>query len=160
MIDWQTLLAAPYGVPLAALCERPELVLQELGWRRYRTAPNQYLDVFEDPADGELKYRSFAWIASEGAAQIIYMRRGSAAIGVAELPPVVLLPGPELLSVDEIAAHGLRTEPGTFTRYVNLTHQVTFGAFRYHYERVNPRSTDAPIAIEVDRDPDLHIRLA
>ena len=160
MISWETLVATPYGALLGALCAKPDLVRQEFLWRRYRTAPNQYLDVFEDPTDGQLKYRGFAWFASVGAALVIYMRQGSAEIGPAEFPPAILLPEPGMFSIEEIAQHGLRTEPATFRRYVNLTHQLSFGVFRYHYELINPRPTDPPIAIEVDRDPTIHVRLA
>src|SRR5258705_3263732 len=72
----------------------------------------------------------------------------------------ILLPKPGMLSVDAIAEYGSRQEPATFARSVNLTHHVSFGPFCYHYELITPRPTDAPIAIEVDRDPDLHMRAA
>jgi hypothetical protein len=157
VIDWETLIAAPYGASLNALCAHPELVRQGFLVGLYRAGPNQYLDVFEDPANGELKYRGFGWVASEGAARVLYMRQGSARIGVAELPPAILLPKPGMLSVDAIAEYGSRREPATFARYVNLTHQVRFGPFCYHYELITPRPTDAPIAIEIDRDPAIHI---
>ena len=160
MIDWQKLLAAPYGARLDALCTRPRLVRHEFHWRLYRTAADQYLEVFEDPADGELRYRGFFWVASEGAALVIFKRQGGAAIGPMESPPAVLLPEPDMLSAGAIAEFGLRTQPDTFSRCINLSHQVSFGAFRYHYELVSPRPTDAPIAIEVDRDPNLHLRIA
>ena len=160
LIDWETLIAAPYGASLSALCAHPELVRNDFLTRVYRAGPNQYLEVFEDAASGELKYRGFAWVASEGAASVLYMRQGSTRIGVAELPPAILLPKPGMLSVDAIAEYGLRQEPATFARYVNLTHHVSFGPFCYHYELITPRPTDAPIAIEVDRDPDLHMRAA
>src|SRR5256885_2304378 len=156
MVEWEILLAAPYGALLSTLCAQPELVRHEFLVRLYRAAPNQYLDVFEDPADGELKYRGFGWVASEGAARILYMRQGGTAIGPADSPPAILLPRPGMLTVESIAEYGSRSEPATFARYVNLTHQVSFGAFRYHYELVTPRPSDAPIAIEVDRDPDMH----
>ena len=159
MIIWETLLAAPYGARLDALCASPSLVRHEFHYRLYRTAADQYLEVFEDPADGELKYRGFCWVASEGAALVIFSRQGGAAIGPMEAPPAVLLPEPDMLSAEAIAEFGLRTQPDMFSRGVNLSHQVSFGAFRYHYELVSPRPTDAPIAIEVDRDPDLHVQV-
>jgi hypothetical protein len=152
VIDWQKLLAAPYGARLDTLCAHPELVLDECFSRRYRTAPNQYIDFFDDPLDGQLKYCGFAWFASEGAARIIYLREGWTEVGLAELPPTILLPGPGMLSVEEIAEYGSRTEPESFHRYVDLTHQVIFGDFRYHYRMVSPRPTDLPIAIQVHRD--------
>ena len=160
MIDWQTLLVAPYGTRLDALCARPELLRHEFHYRLYRTSVDQYLEVLEDPADGELRYRGFAWLASEGAAQVIFSRHGGAAIGHMASPPAVLLPEPDMFSAEAIAEFGVRTQPNTFSRGVSLSHQVSFGAFRYHYELVSPRPTDAPIAIEVDRDPDLHLRAA
>jgi len=160
LIDWETLIAAPYGASLSALCAHPELVRNDVLTRLYRAGPNQYLEVFEEPANGELKYRGFGWVASEGAARLLYMRQGGTRIGVAELPPAILLPQPGMLSVDAIAEYGSRQEPATFARYVNLTHRVSFGPFCYHYELITPRPTDAPIAIEVDRDPDLHMRAA
>jgi hypothetical protein len=152
VIDWQKLLATPYGARLDTLCANPELVRDGCHSRRYRTAPNQYLDFFDDPLDGQLKYCGFDWVASEGAARIIYLREGWTELGPAELPPAILLPRPGMLSVEEIAEYGLRTEPESFFRYVDLTHQVTFGDFRYHYRMVSPRSTDTPIAIQVHRD--------
>jgi hypothetical protein len=53
VIDWQKLLAAPYGARLDALCADRELVGRDFLSRRYRTAPNQYLEVFEDLDDGQ-----------------------------------------------------------------------------------------------------------
>ena len=153
MIDWQKLLATPYGARLDTLCAHPELVHRGYSsWGRYRTAPNQYLDVFEDRVDGQLRYCEFAWVASEGAARIMYLREGWTEVGLAELPPTVLLPKPGMLSVEEIAEYGQRTEPEGFSRYVDLTHQVIFGDFRYHYRMVSPLPTDTPIAIQVHRD--------
>jgi hypothetical protein len=152
MIDWQKLLATPYGARLDTLFDHPGLVSHRFLLQRYRTAVNQYLEAFEDHVDGQLKYCGFGWVASEGAAQIIYMREGSAEVGRAELPPTVLLPKPGMFSVEEIAEYGSRTEPDSFSRYVDLTHQVSFGDFRYHYRMVSPRPTDSPIAIEVHRD--------
>lgn len=161
MIDWQKLLATPYGARLDTLCAPAALEPHQFRSRWYRTAPNQYLQVFEDPV-GQLKYCGFAWVASEGAARIICMREGWAEVGPAELPPAVLLPRPGMLSAEEIAAYGMRTEPESFSRHVDLTHQVHFGDFRYHYRLVTPRPTDAPIAVQVDRcsgDPALRQRL-
>ena len=160
MVDWDILLAASFGTPLQTLCARPELVRRKPFWRLYRTAPTQYLSINEDPANGQLKFRGFAWVASDGAASIIFLRQGGAAIGRCDLPPPLLLPKAGVFSADAIADHGSQTEPDTLTRYVNLTHQVSFGAFRYHYELITPRPTDTPIAIEVDRDPDIHTCLA
>ena len=162
MIDWQKLLATPYGARLDTLCPHAELVRDECFSRRYRTAPNQYLDFVEDYLDGQVKYCGFGWVASQGAARIIYMREGSVEVGLAELPPTVLLPRPGMLSVEEIAEYGVRTEPESFRRYIDLTHQVHFGEFQYHYSMVSPRPTDTPIAIQVRRDsgdPDLHRKL-
>ncbi len=152
MIDWQTLLATPYGVPLDTLIAHPKIVGGRLLLRPYRTAPNQYLVAFEDHVDGRLKFCGFGWVASEGAARIIYVREGGAEVGDAELPPTVLLPRPGMLSVEEIAEYGSRTEPDDFSRYVDLTHQVRFGDVRYHYRMVSPRPGDTPIAIQVRRD--------
>jgi hypothetical protein len=152
MIDWQKLLATPYGARLDSLCADRELVGRGFWSRRYRTAPNQYLDVFKDLDDGQLKYCGFAWFASEGAARIIYLREGWTEVGPAELPPPILLPGPGMLSVEEIAEYGERTDPESFSRYVDLTHQLHFGDFRYHYRMVSPRPTDTPIAVQVHRD--------
>ena len=152
VIDWQKLLATPYGARLDTLCAHPELIHHGYLSRRYRTAPNQYLDVFEDLDDGQWKYCGFAWVASEGAARIVYLREGSTEVGLAELPPTILLPRPGVLSVEEVAEYGSRTEPESFSRYVDLTHQVSFGDFRYHYRMVSPRPSDVPIAIQVHRD--------
>ena len=112
MVDWEILLAAPYGASLSALCAHPELVRHQFLVRLYRAGPNQYLHVFEDPANGELKYRGFGWVASEGAARVLYMRQGSTGIGLAELPPAILLPKPGMLSVEAIAEYGSRQEIG------------------------------------------------
>ena len=152
MIDWQALLATPYGAHPDALTTHSELVHRNRFSRRYRTGPNQYLEFFDDPLHGQVKYRGFGWCASEGAARIIYLREGGAEIGVAEAPPAILLPRPGMLSVEEIAEYGSRTEPESFSRYVDLTHQVRFGDFCYHFQQVTPRPTDAPIAIQVHRD--------
>lgn len=92
MIDWQKLLATPYGAHLDMLCAQPELVYRGYSSRQYRTAPNQYLDVFEDSVDGQWKYCGFGWVASEGAARIIYLREGWTEVGLAELPPTILAP--------------------------------------------------------------------
>ena len=159
MIDWQTLLSATYGVRLDALCERPTLVRDEFHYRLYQTSADQYLEAVEDPADREFRYRGFYWIASEGAADVILRRHGGADIGQAELPPALLLPEPGMFSAQAIAEYGSRTQPETFSSRVSLSHQVSFGAFRYHYELVSPRPTDAPIGIKVDRHPDLHLRI-
>jgi hypothetical protein len=157
VITWDTLLSVPYGASLGGLCAHPELVRDELlGWL-YRTAPDQYLYVFQDPERSDLRYRGFAWVASEGVGRILFMRQGGTHIGPCDLPPDALLPQPGMLSAEAIAEYGLRNEPVTFRRHVNLTHQVSFGAFCYHYELTTPRPTDAPIAIEVDRDPDIHV---
>ncbi len=160
MIDWETLLTAPFGAPLHTLCAHPELVRREPFWRLYRTGLNQYLGINEDPANGNLSFRGFTWVGSAGAARVVFMRQGGTSIGRCDFPPSILLPKPGIVSADAIAEHGSRTEPDTFARYVNLTHQVHFGPFSYHYELITPRPTDAPIAIEVDRDPDIHMRCA
>ena len=162
MIDWQELLATPYGTRLETLRDRPQLVRQDVWSRWYRTAPSQYLDVYQDYVDRQLKYAGFAWVGSEGAARIICLREGWAEVGPVELPPAILLPRPGMLNVEEIAEHGVRADPENFSRYVDLTHQLHFGEFRYHYRLVSPRPTDTPIAIQVHRDsgnPDLHRKL-
>ena len=152
MIDWQRLLATPYGARLDTLSADPKPAGNRFSVRPYRTGPNQYLAAFQDYFDGQLRFCGFGWVASEGAARIIYLREGSAEVGRAELPPTVLLPQPGMLSVEEIAEYGLRTDPDNFLRYVDLTHQVSFGDFRYHYRMVSPRPTDTPIAIQVHRN--------
>ena len=152
MIDWQKLLDTPYGAHLDTLCPHREPTRHKYLLQRYQTAPNQYLEAFIDFLDGRLKYCGFAWFASEGAARIIYLREGSAEVGLSEPPPTILLPRPGMLSVEEIAEYGLRTEPERFSRYVDLTHQVGFGDFRYHYRLISPRPTDTPIAIQVHRN--------
>ena len=152
MIDWQKLLAAPYGAPLDTLCAHAELVRDERFSRRYRTAPDQYLDFFYDPLDGQVKFCGFAWVTSEGAARIIYQREGWVEVAPGGLPPPILLPQRRMLGADEIAEYGLRTEPKRFSRYVDLTHRVVIGDFVYHYRSVTPRPTDTPVAIQVQRN--------
>ena len=152
MIDWLELLRTPFGTRLDTLCDVSDLVRQgRFAWR-YRVASAQYIDTFRDVETGPLRFRGFAWFGSEGAFRVADLRQGDAPLGPLAPPPAVLLPEPGMLSADRIAEHGWRTEPDTFSRYIDLTHRVNFGDFRYHYEMVTPRPTDAPIAIEVNRD--------
>jgi hypothetical protein len=161
MIDWLELLRTPFGVRLDTLCVVSDLVREgRLSWR-YRVAPTQYIDAARGFGADPLTYGGFAWFASEGAFRVADMRQGDAALGSVVPPPAVLLPEPGMLNADKIAEYGFQTDPETFSRYIDLTHQVSFGDFRYHYEMVTPRPTDAPIAIEVDRDHRMrHIRLS
>ena len=153
----EQLLNIEYGTPFSDLGLEPLRVISAM---YYQVGSNEYVCAStwqEDPR--EVVFNGFAWVASDGVAEWVFMRNSLADDEASVRPPDCLLPEPGIYSYRAVVEYGKRVDPENFSEVVLGPCQVSFKDLTYYYRRAAPSESEYPIAIEVDLRGWKHMRV-
>jgi len=147
-LTFEELLKVEYGTALASLEVETSRVLGDY----HKVGNHKYLCAYAAEG-GDIIFRGFAWVASDGVAEWIFSFESQADDESNLPPPNCLLPEPGMCSYQALVEHGRRVDPENFRDQVLGPCRVSFGVFTYYYRKAMPSKSDYPIAIEVDFSP-------
>jgi hypothetical protein len=148
MSNLTDLLALPFGKPLA---EIDATILESFGDNCYKINDQIYLLTMS--IDNIPVYRGLAWVVSERAAAWIFTGRWSDD-EIKLPPPDILLPMFTIKDYQSVCEFGRQVDQKNFVNDLPGPRRVKFSNYTYYYRMVEPRQSDDPIGIEIDRRPE------
>lgn len=148
MSNLTDLLVLPFGKPLA---EIDATILESFGDNCYKINDQIYLLTMS--IDNIPVYRGLAWVVSERAAAWIFTGRWSDD-EIKLPPPDILLPMFTIKDYQSVCEFGRQVDQKNFVNDLPGPRRVKFSNYTYYYRMVEPRQSDDPIGIEIDRRPE------